>query len=124
MAATDERDTIPLFVEIEAEQRDRGARIIAKNLLRKIRVALKSAETGSIYKVRVAVSSNDPEIAPFNLWAQQGCVHEILREALPELSVSIGYEFRWYGAPSFFNFCTRWPPRHRLWATVSSSLTF
>ena len=114
-----ERDTAPFFAAIEAEQRDRAARIISKNLLRKIRVALKVSEQGGIHKVHAAVSSKDPEIAQFNLWAQQERVLELLREALPGLNISIKYEFCWHGTTARFMCCNRWPPRHRLVVSVS-----
>ncbi len=111
-----EDDHTRLFADIEAEQRERAARVVSKDLLRKVRTALKAGS--GIHKIQVSVSSRDPEMAQFALYREQGPVHSFLQDALPELDVSIRYEFCWYGAPLWFCAWSRWPARHRLIATV------
>lgn len=109
-------DRTRLFADIEQEQHERAARVITKNLLRKVREALKSGT--QIYKIQVSVSNRDPEIAQFSLYHEQGMVHQMLQEALTDLDVSIRYEFCWYGMPTWFCSWTRWPSRHQLVASV------
>ena len=116
MAAKHESDRTRLFTDIETEQRERAARVISKDLLRKIRTALKSGTR--IHKIQVAVSSHDPEMGQFSLYREQGPVHSMLQEALTDVDVSVRYEFCWYGAPKWLCGWSRWPARHALIATV------
>lgn len=111
-----DNDRAHLFADIEQEQWERAARVICKDLLRKVRTALKAGS--GIHKIQVSVSSRDPEMAQFSLYDQQGLVHRMLQDALTELDVSVRYEFCWYGMPTWFCTWNRWPPRHLLTATV------